>query len=460
MLRLAKTVKLSQNLTSQILLQIPKQIPKHESIKFRGRIWSQQLVELMVKDTVSTRVQLNQIEDKSSKNYYTLYKKYESMKKELTMIEKDDHTGIEDLIGLNGVYWSESVRKGKIKEYVSLLNEDEPEEAKDQFYNESTIRVNFEDGTKFYLKNDASLYCKLATKLFTALPNATVSIDDDTKQMTTDLLPRNKKLEIMNKELMLMKLSKETKKSEGSFQKSKFDEKLKHEIDTGAIREYTTGSKSEFLKWNDEFEKERYGADKEYRLSLIIYAWFIWLYYENQREVVFKDRVNIPYVQKSVEHDLANCKADAMTECKKIIAYPSITSMIAKRMYEYGIIKTPSQVAYKNVYLPFTETDSGYNIYGHDVYPGLILSFWKAKSKEELGEFLLSHKDKVPVLKVPIEVNEKINKIEMAKLYVGEPHALVLILCVLVLIRYRYSKTIENIRLQQMAMRIKMKTNK
>jgi len=457
MLRLAKNFKLSKNLTSQ-LLQLPKQVPKNESIKFRGRIWSQQLVELMVRDTVSTRAQLNGIEDKSSKNYYLLYKKYESMKKELTMIEKDDHNGIEKWIEGNGVYWSESVRKGKISEYVSLLNEDEPEEAKDQFYNESTIRVNFEDGTKFYLKNDGSIYCKLATKLFTSLPNASVSIDDDSKQMVTDLLPRNKKLEIMKKELILMKLSRETKKSEAGFQKSKFNEKLKHEIDTGAIREYTTGSKSEFLKWNDEFEKERYGADKEYRLSLILYVWFVWLFYENLREVVYKDKVAIPFVQKSVEHDLVNCKADAMTECKKIIAYPSITSMIAKRMYEYGVIKTPSEVAYKNVYLPFTETDSGYNIYGHDVYPGLILSFWKAKSKEELGEFLLGHKDKIPILKVPIEVNEKINKTEMAKLYVGEPHALVLIVCVLVLIRYRYSKTIENIRLQQLANRIKMKS--
>lgn len=126
MLRLAKHFKLSKNLTSQ-LLQSPKQVPKNETIKFSGRIWSQQLVELMVRDTVSTRVQLNGIEDKSSKNYYLLYKKYESMKKELTMIEKNDHNGIEKLIEVNGVYWSESVRKGKVKEYVSLLNEDEPE---------------------------------------------------------------------------------------------------------------------------------------------------------------------------------------------------------------------------------------------------------------------------------------------------------------------------------------------
>merc|ERR1711881_221156 len=106
----------------------------------------------MVRDTVSTRNKLNQIEDKSSKAYFEQYKRYDSMKKELTMIEKDDYNGIAKLIGdSEECYWSSNVEKGKMREYVELLNEGELEvNAKDTAYTESTIQVNFEDGTKLF----------------------------------------------------------------------------------------------------------------------------------------------------------------------------------------------------------------------------------------------------------------------------------------------------------------------
>ena len=136
-----------------------------------------------------------------------------------------------------------------------------------------------------------------------------------------------------------------------------------------------------------------------------------------------------------------------MEKAARIVAYPSINSMIFKKLHECGLKKDHVEPTYKNVYFPNDSTDFQVKL----LAPGGMISFWKAKTASELTDYLLEHKDKLPVETVPIEVfRENLSldeKLEMANLYLGDQASFIWMMFLLVFMRYRFNKIKENSRL-------------